>query len=71
MKPVERQGRPTQYPNWVVVIEGFTPQCAAAAGDALLSDALLAANGSAGMITHESFALCFTHLSKRAFGHES
>lgn len=68
MKPVERQGRPTQYPNWVVVLDGFVPATVVAAGDALLSNAQLIAHGAAAAITRESYALQFTHLSKRAFG---
>jgi hypothetical protein len=68
MKPVERQGRATQYPNWVVMLEGLTPESVIGAGDALLSDAQLTAQGSAAVITRESYLLRFTHLSKRAFG---
>lgn len=68
MKPVERQGRPTQYPNWVVVLEGFTPDSVISAGDALISDAQLTAHGSAASVTRESYVLQFTHLAKRAFG---
>lgn len=67
LKPVERQGRPTQYPNWVIMLEGFTPQAVADACDALLSDTQLAAKGTACGITHGTYNLCFTHLSKRAF----
>lgn len=67
LKPVERQGRATQYPNWVVVLEGFTPESAITAGDALLSNARLSTQGSTNAITRESYHLCFTHLSKRAF----
>lgn len=68
MKPLERQGRATQYPNWVVMLEGLTPESVIGAADALLSDAQLTAQGSAGAITRESYVLRFTHLSKRAFG---
>lgn len=65
-KPVERQGRPTQYPNWIVVLDGFAPAAVVSAGDALLSDAQLTAHGSAAVITRERYALQFTHLNKRA-----
>jgi len=68
MKPVERQGRPTQYPNWVVMLEGTSAAAAINAGDALLSDAQLAAHGSTSTIARDSYVLQFTHLSKRAFG---
>jgi len=71
MKPVERQGRPTQYPNWVVVLEGFSVGAVIATGESLLADAQLAAHGSAAAITRESYTLLFTHLSKRAFGNIS
>lgn len=62
MKPVERQGRPTQYPNWIVALDGFTADAATRAGDALLSDAQLVAHGSAPPIARESYALQFAHL---------
>jgi len=68
MKPVERQGRPTDYPNWVVMLEGTSAAAAVSAGEALLSDAQLTAQGSASAIARESYVLQFTHLSKRAFG---
>jgi hypothetical protein len=68
LKPVERQGRPTQYPNWVVVLDGFVPASVVSAGDALLSNAQLTAHGAAAAITRESYALQFTHVSKRALG---
>lgn len=66
MKPVERQGRATQYPNWIVVLDGFAPAAVVGAGDALLSDVQLIAHGSAAAITRESYGLQFTHLSKHA-----
>lgn len=68
MKPVERQGRATDYPNWVVMLEGTSAAAIISAGDALLSDAQLAAHGSASSIARESFVLQFTHLSKRTLG---
>jgi hypothetical protein len=67
MKPVERQGRPTDYPNWVVMLEGTSAAAVCNAADALLPDAQLAAHGSGTAIARESYVLQFTHLSKRAF----
>ena len=66
MKPVERQGRPTDYPNWVVMLEGTSAAAVCNAADALLPDAQLAAHGSAATIARESFVLQFTHLSKQS-----
>ena len=65
MKPVERQGRPTDYPNWVVMLEGISATAVIHAADALLSDAQLVTHGSAASIARESYVLQFTHLSKR------
>ena len=67
MKPVERQGRPTDYPNWVVMLEGLSADSVTNAADALLPDAQLTAHGSAASIARESYVLQFMHLSKRAF----
>ncbi len=47
MTPVERQGRPTTIPNWIVMVEGFTLAAVEGAGEALLSDVSLADNGCA------------------------
>ena len=68
MKPVERQGRPTDYPNWVVMLEGTCAAAVVNAANALLPDAQLAAQGSSTVIARESYVLQFTHLSQRAFG---
>ena len=65
MTPVERQGRPTTIPNWIVLIEGFTLIAVCNAGDAALSDALLAANGCANVIERDTYALQFTLNSAR------
>jgi hypothetical protein len=62
MTPVERQGRPTTIPNWIVMIEGFTLAALNNAGDAALSDALLVAKGSASVIERDTYALQFTLL---------
>jgi hypothetical protein len=71
MKPVERQGRPTDYPNWVVMLEGTSAAAVCNTADALLADAQLTAHGSASTIARESYVLQFTHLSKRAFAQVS
>jgi hypothetical protein len=63
--PVERHNRPTQIPNWIVMIEGFTLAAVHKAGAAVLPDSLLAANGCAGTIERDSYALQFTLLSPR------
>ena len=61
--PVERHNRPTQIPNWIVMIEGFTLAAVHNAGKMMLPDSVLAANGSTGMIERDSYALQFTLLS--------
>lgn len=66
LKPVERQGRPTDYPNWVVMLEGTCAAAVINAADALLSDSQWAAQGAAAPPVREGFVLQFTHLSKRA-----
>ena len=65
MKPLERQGRATDYPNWVVMLEGTSATAAINAADALLPESALAEHGSAAAIARESFVLQFTHLNKR------
>ena len=57
--PVERQGRPTLIPNWIVMIEGFTLPAVSHARVAMLSDALLAANGCADAIERDIYTLQF------------
>ena len=71
MKPVERQGRPTDYPNWVVMLEGTSAAAVINAAEALLSNAQLGAQGSGSAIARESYVLQFTHLSKGAFADNS
>ena len=63
MKPVERQGRPTDIPNWIVMIEGLTPAAVANAGDALLTDAQLIAHGCAPTITRDVYTLQYLHVA--------
>lgn len=71
MKPVERQGRPTDYPNWVVMLEGTSAAAVSNAASALLPDAQLATHGSGTSVARDSYVLQFTHLSKRAFGNNT
>ncbi len=61
MKPVERQGRPTDIPNWIVLIEGLTPAAVVNAADALLTDAQLIAHGCAPAITRDVYTLQYLH----------
>ena len=65
MTPVERQGRPTEIPNWIVLIEGLTLAAVNNAGAAALTDALLVANGCATSIERDTYALQFTLASMR------
>lgn len=53
--PVERQGRPTTVPRWIVVLEGVTIEAVNAACDAHLSD--LARHGCAGPIQRDTYRL--------------
>lgn len=64
MTPVERQGRPTTIPNWIVLVEGFTLAAVTNAGAAALSDASLLANGGAGKIERDAYTLQFTLQSR-------
>jgi hypothetical protein len=57
MVPVERQGRPTAIPNWIVVIEGVALEAVDSACDAHLSDQLLKQHGSADTIARDTYAL--------------
>jgi hypothetical protein len=59
MTPVERQGRPTVIPNWIVLIEGFTLTAVNAAADAELADASLHAHGCAPVIERDTYSLQF------------
>ncbi len=68
MKPVERQGRPTDIPNWIVMIEGLTPAAVANAGNTLLSDAQLLANGCAPAITRDVYTLQYLHAASGIVG---
>ncbi len=62
MTPVERQGRPTTLPNWIVLVEGFTFDAVSSAADTVLSDAQLTGQGCAAGVERDSYALQFTQL---------
>lgn len=68
MKPVERQGRPVTIPNWIVMIEGLTPAAVTNAGEALLTDAQLIANGGAPGITRDVYTLQYLHAANGIVG---
>jgi hypothetical protein len=68
MKPVERQGRPTDIPNWIVMIEGLTPVAVSNAGDALLSHTQLIANGCTPAITRDAYTLQYLHAANGIVG---
>jgi len=63
--PVERQGRPTAIPNWIVLIEGVSTEAVNAVGEALLSDRVLAEHGCAGKVQRDRYSLQITVLSPR------
>jgi hypothetical protein len=55
--PVEREGRPTAIPNWIVVLEGVSLEAVNAACDHHLSNALLLSRGSAGAVERDTYQL--------------
>jgi len=55
--PVERQGRPTDVPNWIVVLEGLTAESVERAGDALLATATLRQHGCAEAPARDTYSL--------------
>lgn len=57
MVPVERQGRPTIIPNWIVVLEGVSLEAVNSARDALLADELLRGHGCAGTVGCDTYSL--------------
>ena len=62
MTPVERQGRPTKFPNWIALVEGFTFEAVAAVGTAELSDERMLAYGAA-LVERDTYVLQFTQMS--------
>ena len=55
--PVERKGRPTIVPNWIVMIEGFSLGALDRAGDAHLADPMLHRHGCTGAIERDTYSL--------------
>ena len=55
--PVERKGRPTIIPNWIVVVEGITLAALEAAGDAHLAPQSLKDRGCGDAIDRETYSL--------------
>jgi hypothetical protein len=58
--PVERQGRPTIIPNWIVVIEGVSLDAVNDACDAHLGAPLLQEHGCGGAIERDTYTLQLT-----------
>jgi hypothetical protein len=55
--PVERKGRPTIIPNWIVILEGLSMEAVDRACDAHLAQDALCAHGCADGIARETFSL--------------
>jgi hypothetical protein len=55
--PVERQGRPTAIPNWIVMIEGVTLEAVDTACDTLLSTSLLSQHGCMEPVERDTYSL--------------
>jgi hypothetical protein len=55
--PVERQGRPTAIPDWIVVVEAVSAEALDAASAAALSEPRLLAHGAAAPIERDSYRL--------------
>jgi hypothetical protein len=58
--PVERQGRPTVIPNWIVIVEGVGVDALLTACEAHLSDAALRRHGAANEILRDTYTLQIT-----------
>ena len=57
MVPVERQGRPTIIPNWIVVLDGVSLEAVDGACDAQLSSQLLKQHGCMDPIARDTYCL--------------
>jgi hypothetical protein len=57
---VERQGRPTAVPNWIVIVEGVAVEALLAACEAHLSDAALRRHGAGKEIVRDAYMLQIT-----------
>src|SRR4051812_46259548 len=55
--PVERKGRPTIIPNWIIVLEGISIAALENACDALLAEKTLRMHGCEGAIDRETYSL--------------
>lgn len=55
--PVERQGRPTVVPNWIVLIEGVSLEAVNHVSDAELADRALSGHGCASGVERDSYSL--------------
>jgi len=55
--PVERKGRPTIIPNWIIVLEGISTAALESACDAHLAQDMLRAHGCEGAIDRETYSL--------------
>jgi hypothetical protein len=55
--PVERKGRPTIIPNWIIVLEGISIAALENACDAFLADKTLRMHGCEGAIDRETYSL--------------
>jgi hypothetical protein len=58
--PVERQGRPTAVPNWIVMVEGVSVEALEALCDVQLSDAALQRHGAGKEIVRDTYTLQIT-----------
>lgn len=55
--PLERKGRPTTVPNWILIIEGVSLEAVNAACDAHLSTASLRRNGCGEPVQRDTYSL--------------
>jgi len=55
--PVERKGRPTIIPNWIIVLEGISIAALDGACDAHLAQDMLRPHGCEGAIDRETYSL--------------
>ena len=57
MVPVERQGRPTIIPNWIIVLEGLSLEAVDGACDEWLAMEMLKQHGCAGAVERDTYSL--------------
>ncbi len=63
---VERRGRPTIVPNWIVVLEGISLGAVDGACDAHLSEESLHQHGCVGAVERDTYSLQLVHPKARA-----